>query len=375
MILRILFISEVCGHTSTGKICAGLAEQLASEGNEVRIAYGRDGYVPDKYKKYAIRIGTEIDVKMAALQTRLFDNNGFASKRATKVFMKWATEFDPDVLWLHNLHGYSINVEILFDWIKSRPKMRVKWTLHDCWAFTGHCSYFTAVKCEQWKSHCSYCSQLRRYPKCYLKGNVYKNYDRKRAAFTGVKNMTLITPSKWLADLVKQSYLKEYPVEVHYNTIDTNVFKPTPSDFREKYGLQNRIIVLGVANVWEERKGLNDFYKLAGMLDVNKYKIVLIGLSKKQMKEIPSQILGIERTNNARELAGIYTAADVFFNPTYEDNYPTVNLEAEACGTRVFTYDVGGCKETITLSQSATVPAGNISAIYTKIIGLYKELQ
>lgn len=244
--------------------------------------------------------------------------------------------------------------------------MQVKWTLHDCWAFTGHCSYFTMVKCEQWKSHCSYCSQLRRYPACFAMSSVSKNFERKRKAFTGVKNMTLITPSKWLADLTRQSFLKEYPVEVHYNTIDTNIFKPTPSDFRERYGLQNKIIVLGVANVWEDRKGLFDFYKLAQMLD-GKYAIVLVGLSEKQIKDLPKNIKGIQRTNSPQELAAIYTAADIFVNPTYEDNYPTVNLEAQACGTRVVTYNVGGCAETLYTPNSNTVTCGNINELKRKI--------
>ena len=249
---------------------------------------------------------------------------------------------------------YYINVEMLFAWIKKHPEMQVKWTLHDCWAFTGHCSYFTMVKCEQWKSHCSYCSQLRRYPACFAMSSVSKNFERKRKAFTGVKNMTLITPSKWLADLTRQSFLKEYPVEVRYNAIDTNIFKPTPSDFRERYGLKDRIIVLGVANVWEDRKGLGDFYKLAQMLD-DKYAIVLVGLSEEQIKDLPENIKGIQRTNSPQELAAIYTAADVFVNPTYEDNYPTVNLEAQACGTKVITYDTGGCRETIKDNNSCII--------------------
>ena len=192
--------------------------------------------------------------------------------------------------------------------------------------------------------------------------SVSKNFERKRRAFTGVKNMTLITPSKWLADLTRQSFLKEYPVEVHYNTIDTSIFKPTPSDFRERYGLQDKIIVLGVANVWEDRKGLFDFYKLAEMLD-DRYAIVLVGLSEKQIKELPKKIKGIQRTDSPQELAAIYTAADVFVNPTYEDNYPTVNLEAQACGTRVITYDVGGCRETLHTKESALIRTGSVQAV------------
>lgn len=364
--MKVLFINSVCGIGSTGRICTDFAQQLEAEGNEVKIAYGRKGTVPEQFQKYAVRIGTDFDCKMHAIQTRLFDTHGFGSKHATKEFLKWAEEYKPDLLWLHNLHGYYINVEMLFDWIKKHPEMQVKWTLHDCWAFTGHCSHFAMVKCKQWKSHCLYCSQLRRYPACFAMSSVSKNFERKRKAFTGVKNMTLITPSKWLADLTRQSFLKEYPVEVHYNTIDTSIFKPTPSDFRERYGLQDKIIVLGVANVWEDRKGLFDFYKLAEMLD-DRYAIVLVGLSEKQIKNLPKSIKGIQRTNSPQELAAIYTAADVFVNPTYEDNYPTVNLEAQACGTPVITYDTGGCRETIHTDSAKVVEAGNVEGLYKEI--------
>lgn len=370
--MKVLLINSVCGIGSTGRICTDLAQQFEAAGDEVKIAYGRKGTVPEQFQKYAVRISTDWDCKMHAIQTRLFDTHGFGSKHATKKFLQWAEEYKPDLLWLHNIHGYYINVEMLFDWIKKHPEMQVKWTLHDCWAFTGHCSHFTAVKCAQWKSHCSYCSQLRRYPACYAMSSVRRNFARKRAAFTGVPNLTLITPSKWLADLVKQSFLKDYPVKVHYNTIDTTIFKPTPSDFRERYGLQDKIIVLGVANVWEDRKGLFDFYKLAEMLD-DRYAIVLVGLSEKQIEDLPKIIKGIQRTNSPQELAAIYTAADVFVNPTYEDNYPTVNLEAQACGTRVITYDTGGCRETINSAKSRIVSVGSLEEVQRIILKEVKK--
>lgn len=350
--MRVLFINSVCGIGSTGRICTDLAQQLEAEGNEIKIAYGRKGTVPEQFQKYAVRIGTDWDCKMHAIQTRLFDTHGFGSKHATKEFLKWAEEYKPNLLWLHNLHGYYINVEMLFAWIKKHPEMQVKWTLHDCWAFTGHCSY---------------CSQLRRYPACFVMSSVNKNFERKRKAFTGVKNMTLITPSKWLADLTRQSFLKEYPVEVHYNTIDTNIFKPTPSDFRERYGLQDKFIVLGVANVWEDRKGLFDFYKLAKKLD-DRCVIVLIGLSKEQIVNSPSNIIGIQRTNSPQELAKIYTAADVFFNPTYEDNYPTVNLEASACGAQVLTYRTGGSPESVPANNVFEV--GDVLSVSKRIVAM-----
>ena len=176
--MKVLFINSVCGIGSTGRICTDLAQQLEAEGNEVKIAYGRKSTVPEQFQKYAVRIGTDFECKMHAIQTRLFDTHGFGSKHATREFLKWAEEYKPDLLWLHNLHGYYINVEMLFDWVKKHPEMQVKWTLHDCWAFTGHCSYFTMVKCEQWKSHCSYCSQLRRYPACFAMSSVSKNFEQ-----------------------------------------------------------------------------------------------------------------------------------------------------------------------------------------------------
>ncbi len=342
--MRVLLINSECGTGSTGKISVAIAEQYESEGHEVKIAYGRRAFVPEQYKRFAVRIGTDNEVKLHALLTRVTDKQGLYSKRATKEFLKWAEEFNPDILWLHNLHSYFLNYEMLFEWIKTRPQMQVKWTLHDCWSFTGHCAFFDLAKCYKWKEECKECPQKTAYPASFVLSNCNDSFNRKKQAFTGVKNMTIITPSNWLANLVKESFLKEYPVEVVYNTIDTSVFKPTPSDFRVRYGLENKKIILGVASVWEPRKGLKDFIELSKMLDDN-YKVVLVGLNDKQLKEIPENIIGIKRTNGQKELAEIYSAADVFLNTTYEDNYPTVNLEARACGTPIITYNTGGSPE------------------------------
>ena len=254
---RLLLINSVIGFGSTGRIVLDIAKEYEADGYEAKIAYGRNmkvsSHLEKDVKKYGVRIGGDVDVYAHVLYTRLTDKHGLGSKAATKKFLKWAEEYNPDVLWMHNIHGYYINYELLFDWLKSRPDMQVKWTLHDCWAFTGHCTHFTVAKCEQWKTGCEHCMQKGRYPASLLADNCKSNYARKRAAFTGVEHMTLITPSKWLADLVKQSFLKDYPVEVRYNTIDTTVFKPTPSDFRERYGLTDKKIVLGVASVWDDR--------------------------------------------------------------------------------------------------------------------------
>lgn len=342
--MKILQINSVCGIRSTGRICTDLADVLEQNGHECKIAYGRE-IVPEKYQKYAIRIGSDFDVKRHAIQSRFFDNTGFGSKHATVKFIEWVKEYDPDVIHLHNIHGYYINIEILFNYLANANKP-VIWTLHDCWTFTGHCAYYSYVKCDKWKTGCFNCPQKRSYPLSILFDQSKQNWLKKKALFTSIKNMILVTPSKWLANEVKQSFLRKYPVNVIPNGIDLNVFKPTSSDFREKNGLVGKKIILGVASIWDKRKGLNDFFELSKILDDN-YKIVLVGLSKNQMNDLPKNILAISRTNNVKELAEIYSSADVLFNPTYEDNYPTVNLEAQACGTPVITYRTGGSVESV----------------------------
>lgn len=360
--MRVLFFNSVCGIRSTGRICAEAADSLSAEGHICKIAYGRENYVPEKYHKYAVRIGTDIDVKLHALSSRLFDNHGLCSNKATEDFLAWAENFNPNLLWLHNIHGYYINYERLFIWIKSRPEMQVYWTLHDCWSFTGHCAYFTYANCDRWKTLCEKCPQKGAYPKSFLLDRSRANFIKKKQAFIGVENMKLITPSQWLANLVKQSFLKEYPVEVDYNTVDTTIFKPTYGDFRIRYGINEKKVILGVASVWDARKGLEDFLRLSKMID-DTTVIVLVGLTKKQIKKLPPNIIGIERTNNPQELAEIYTMADVFFNPTYEDNYPTVNLEAQLCGTKVVTYDTGGSAETKKTDEFIVLKPGDIHAV------------
>lgn len=361
--MRILMINSVCGIRSTGRICTDLALEYERQGHKVKIAYGRES-VPEQYQKYAIKIGTVNAVRINALKARLLDNEGFNAKNATRKFLEWADEYNPDLLWLHNLHGYYINLELLFNWIKSRPGMEVKWLLHDCWAFTGHCSHFTLVKCEQWKTHCSYCIQKGAYPSSWIRDNCKKNFDRKKKLFCGVRNMTLITPSQWLSDLVNQSFLKDYLVVVRHNTINTKVFKPTPSDFRQRYNLEKKKIILGVASQWNKEKGLNDFVKLSKILD-DSYAVVLVGLTEKQIKNLPDSIIGIQRTNSEKELAAVYTAADLFLNLTYQDNYPTVNLEAQACGTSCITYRTGGSVESV--PSENVVEQGDLEAIVNLI--------
>ena len=343
--MKVLMINSLCGIRSTGRICTDLADMYLAQGHEVKIAYGRMGEVPQKYRSLGVRIGSDLGVRLHGVQTRLTDGHGFGSKAATRAFLKWADEYQPDLLWLHNIHGYYINIEMLFKWIKKHPQMKVKWTLHDCWAFTGHCSHFSFVKCDKWTTQCENCPQKGRYPASLTDGSR-RNYLRKKAAFTGVADMTVITPSEWLAKLVRQSFLGCYPVEVQYNTINETVFKPTQSDFRKQHGLQDCLMVLGVATSWDDRKGLYDFYQLRKLLD-ERYAIVLVGLAPQQIAELPAGILGLPVTNSAQELAQVYTAADVFVNPSREETFGLTTVEALACGTQAIVYKDTACEEIV----------------------------
>lgn len=360
---RILFINSVC-NGSTGTICKNLYKAAVEEGHECCIAYGR-GEVPEGFN--TIKIGNKLDIYLHVLKARLFDASGFGSKQATKEFIKEIDEFKPDIIHLHNIHGYYVNIEILFKYLKNHPEIKKIWTLHDCWAFTGHCAYYTYAKCDKWKTQCNdYCPNKNEYPKTIF-SKIESNFNRKRKIFCGVENMILVTPSKWLKGEVGKSYLKSYQTEVINNEINMNIFKYTESDIKKRYSIENKKILLGVASIWDKRKGLDTFIELSKQLD-NNYQIVLIGLNNDQIKKLPDNIVGITRTENIEELVKWYSAADVFFNPTLEDNYPTVNLEAIACGTPVVTFDTGGSIETGEFDNNRIIYTRQIDEIKEKII-------
>ncbi len=360
--MKVLQINSVAGRGSTGRIVYDLAKAIEANGGQCLVGYGR-GTAPSDLK--AVRIGNDFDVYWHVVMTRLFDAHGFASKRATKSFLREVEKFEPDVIHLHNIHGYYINIKLLFDWLRESNK-RVIWTLHDCWAFTGHCAYFTYAMCEKWRTACEGCPQKSKYPKSIFLDGSKRNYLKKKEIFTSLEKLTIVTPSQWLADIVKQSFLAKYEVKVIRNGIDTNIFYPRDRMiFRKKYGLEDKFIILGVANVWDERKGLKYFLALSRIVDSDTV-IVLVGLNKKQLRNLPKNIIGITRTNNVDELAEIYSAADVFFNPTLEDNFPTVNLEAQACGTPVVAFDSGGTRETV-LNSGVVIERGNIEKAFKNI--------
>ena len=366
--MKVLQINSVCGYGSTGRIVQDLYNTLKENGHECIVAYGR-GKAPDNVQ--TIKIGNKLDTYFQVFLTRLFDKHGFGSRRATRKLIKQIEKYNPDVIHLHNIHGYYINIEILFNYLNNCNK-KIIWTLHDCWPFTGHCAYFDYVQCERWKENCKSCPQKRNYPNSIMLDNSKRNYNRKRELFNQLKNLTLVTPSEWLANKVKKSFLKNNDIIVIPNGIDLNIFKPTKNNIRETYNLEEKKIILGVASKWEKRKGLDTFIELSQKLD-DSYKIVLIGVGEKDRKKIPKNILTIKRTNNAKELAEFYTSAYIFVNPTMEDNFPTTNLESLACGTPVITFNTGGSPESINETCGLVVEKGNIADLINAINGFNRE--
>ena len=362
--MKVLHINTF-GNGSTGRIAADICRTLHENGHEGLVAFSRnriDNDVPH------YQFGSKWSVYMDGGLTRVTDRAGFYSSGPTKNLIKKIKEYDPDIIHLHNLHGYYINIELLFNYLKESGKP-VVWTLHDCWPFTGHCPYFDFVGCDKWKTGCHNCPQIHEYPKSLVVDNSAQNYQKKKKLFTSVKRMTIVTPSNWLSNLVRQSFFNKYPVHVIHNGINQDIFKPTYGNWTRDHHLEDKKIILGVANNWEKRKGLNDLIKLSELLPED-YQVVVVGLTDKQLKDIPSNIIGIKRTESAEELAEIYTSAYVFVNPTYEDNFPSVNLEALACGTPLISYETGGGPEIITEEIGAVIPKADIQSLARHILSI-----
>lgn len=342
--MKVVSINTVC-NGSTGKIVGSISSSLIESGEEAFCIYGRrKGYANIPCKK----IGGFFSFWYHVFLTTVFDLHGHGSYFKTKKIVRELKKLSPDIIHLHNIHGYYINYKVLFNYLKNTFQGRVFWTLHDCLPMTGHCAYFSNVSCEKWKTECHDCPNKKMYPTSLLFDRSRKNYQEKKNLFNGVKDLTIITPSVWLQNIVLSSYLKKYPVKTINNGIDLNIFYPRLTDsIFDKYNIpKDKKVLLGVASIWEKRKGLDDFLMLSKLVN-DDYVIVLVGLNNKQISKLKQykNIIGIRRTENQDDLASLYSVSFALINPTYEDNYPTVNIEALASGTRVIAYDTGGCVE------------------------------
>lgn len=355
--MKVLQINHF-SYKAAGAIMMSLHNALLENGIDSYVAWGRGRKPRNDHEYY---MNDELGVKLHGVYTRITDKTGFASTKATKQFIRWIDGIKPDIIHLHCIHGYYLNIELLFNYIKEHH-IKVIWTQHDCWAFTGHCAYFDAVGCEKWKTECHNCPQSDTYPASIIMDNSKWNWYKKKELFSGI-NMTIVTPCNWLSLLVHQSFLGSYPTRVIYNGVDTSIFKPRKTNFLKNNKLEKYKIILGVASEWTERKGLKDFILLDNMINKDEYRIVVVGVTDKQKADLPKDLVALNRTNDIKELVDIYSSSYVLFNPTYEDNFPTVNLEAISCGTPVITYKTGGSVEPIE-KNGFVVDKGDLKKTY-----------
>lgn len=353
----LLQINVTANWGSTGKIAEQIGQCAIAHGWDSYIAYGR-WYNPSQ--SHLIKIGNKLDMYQHYAEQRILDNEGLCSRRATKEFIKRINEIKPDVIQLHNIHDHYLNYRLLFEYL-NKTDIKVVWTFHDCWAFTGHCFHFITKGCERWKSGCFDCPLQHEYPKTFF-DRSRKNYTMKKNLFGANNNLTIIACSEWIANFVRQSFLKDKPIYVINNGVDLNVFKDSESLDTNKKSFH----VLAVSNVWNKDKGFDDILKLREILS-NEYEITIVGVTKQQLNSLPQGIVGIERTQNVHELVALYSKVDVFINPTYADNFPTVNLEALACGTPVITYRTGGSPEALDEKTGVVVEQGDINGLAVAI--------
>lgn len=348
-------------NTSTGRIMQEIGELAMQHGWRSCIAYskGRDGI--KSCQSEVIPVGNKWSTIWHGLETRLFDRHGLASNEATRLFVKQIQELKPDVIHIHNIHGYFLNYQILFDFL-AQSNIPVVWTVHDCWLYTGHCYYYSYAGCNKWQTGCGHCPQKKEFPASWLIDRSHQNYEDKKQAFTSLPQdqLTIVPVSEWIREEMQHSFLRNNQFHVIHNGINTNIFNIyNPEQVKQKYGLNGKHILLGVASIWSREKGFDDCIQMADFLHPDEM-LVLVGVRPEQQKKLKKNMLGIPRTENIHQLAELYAAADAFINPTWQDNYPTVNLEAIACGTPVVTYRTGGSIEAITDQTGFIVPQGNV---------------
>lgn len=372
MAYTLLQINVTANWGSTGRIAEEIGLVAIKNGWESYIAYGRG---KPQSKSKLIRIGNDWDMYEHVLETRLLDDHGLASRGATRRLIELIDKINPNIVHLHNIHGYFINYKILFEYLANR-EIPVVWTLHDCWTFTGHCSHFVENNCYQWRDgDCLRCHFKRTYPASLFLSRSHRNFLDKRKAFCSLSNVTMVPVSHWLEELVRESFLSKHQIRCIHNGVDVHTFRPKDNEIevKKKLGVKQPYMLIGVASVWPASKGLADFVSLRALLPLDKYAIVLVGVDDKQAKRLPMGIKVVKRTNSQEELVGIYSAADVFLNMTYSDTFPTVNLEALASGTPVVTYLTGGSPEAVDKNTGIVVEQGNVSAVASAVEAICKN--
>ena len=366
---KLFQINSSLNKGSTGRIAEQIALLSQSIGWETYIAHGARYQCASIMKNF--QVVTKLGEILHALKSVLFDAHGLGSEKATWKLIDEIERVEPDIIHIHNLHGYYINYKVLFKYLQNR-NVPIVWTLHDCWAMTGHCCHFDLVGCGKWKTECYDCVLRAEYPKSlYLDKSRY-NYRLKKELFTSVPNMTIVPVSEWMGSIVRNSYLNRYPINVINNGVDLSVFRPRENDLRTRFGLKDKIVLLGVATAWGINKGLKDYIRLSSILSAE-YQIILVGISQEQKKQIPPNIITIERTENQIELAEFYTLADIVLNLSYQESFGLTTVEGLACGTPGIVYNKTASPELVSPKCGIIVEAGNMKQLVSAIQSMKKN--
>lgn len=352
--MKIVQINAVCGMGSTGEITVKISNMLNEHNIENYVFYT---YGKSKYEQ-GVKYSTNLTVGLNAVMAKVLGNYGFNSHFSTKKLIRKLKQIKPDIIHLHNIHGHDVNLKTFFKYLKESG-VRVIWTFHDCWAFTGYCMHFDLLNCRKWESVCNECPQKNNYSLFVDKSK--KLFNLKKSIFTDIEDMTIVTPSEWMASLAKKSYMNKFPIKIINNGTNTDIFYRRNTNIRQQFGVGEKYLVFGIV------KGNYDlFMNLADKME-DKYQLVLAGLSKSQLQKLPKNIIGIGKIKSRDEMAEFFSASDVFVNMTLQDTFPTVNLESLACGTPVITFNTGGSPEAVDDKTGIVVQKGNVTELYEAV--------
>lgn len=364
----LLQISAAYNCGAPGRIVEQIGVLAQTKGWEVYVVHGSRHSAPSRL--ISLSRTSTIQEYLHAARSIMFDGQGLSGRKLTKHIVKQIEALQPDLIHIHNLHGYYINYEVLFDYL-NQTQIPVVWTFHDLWPITGHCAHFDFNNCDKWKYGCSNCKFHKEYPSSFIDLSK-RNYQLKKRLFTGVKNMTLVPVSDWVGDILSQSFLNKYPVHRIYNGVDIRIFSPCDTDLRARMNMEGKHILLGVASPWGEKKGFKDYLALRKVLP-DEYVIIMVGLTTKQITGLPSGIIGIERTKSQTELAEYYNLADITLNLSYQETFGMTTVEGMSCGTPGIVYDRTASPELVTPATGIVVEAGNIGQLATAVIDMTKQ--
>ncbi len=365
--MKVLQINAVYGQGSTGVIVKDIDEALQENGYKSFVAYANCNTIPNN----GFKIGNKIDHKVHGMLTRTLGKQAYSSVLSTNKLLRYIDIINPDVIHLHNLHSNYINLNMLLKYI-IKNDIKTVITLHDCWFFTGKCFHYIADQCTKWQTECNTCPRLKKDVPSWFFDQTSKVFNDKKRYFELISDLVVVGVSNWISNEAKKSFFKDKEIATIHNGVDTVIFKPMESNFRKKNNIEDKFVILGMANKWLLPNNNPSLKYISNNLGEN-YVLVLVGCSEAEKHNLPANVIGLGYVNNKEELARIYSMADVFVNTTWEDSFPTVNIESISCGTPVITFDSCGSPEAIDKDTGLIVPQGNYKQLWKAIMEIKQK--